>query len=362
MKTNAAAQDFLQALTGCRHHAVIIKGSPDPDALAAACALQCLSAALGNEASIVCVQPVALPQNRDFVRELGIKLLAPSDRHLATATAYSVVDHQDAAPLPELAALPCLIHIDHHEVSADQVPAQFRLVDSKAGAASSLIARLWHQAALPVRQEDRQRMAGALLAGILTDTDRGRLAGESDREAIAFLEKIADPGIVARSSQASLTPEMSAALAQAEQEARIYRDWVISGIGYLAAGERDTIAIVADCLLEHHEDAETVVVYAVIENGRRGSMVLDASMRSRNAGRNLDRLIKRITPHGGGRRHKAAFQIPLDFLSHCHERERLWETLRDATENALITARSKLGYGGFWTRLRRHFLGSRPRA
>ena len=74
---------------------------------------------------------------------------------------------------------------------------------------------------------------------------------------------------------------------------------MITGLGYIDATSRDTIAIVADRLLEAHREAEAVVVFAGIEDPARGTLVLDASLRSRDGDLDLERIIKSITHHGG---------------------------------------------------------------
>jgi hypothetical protein len=61
------------------------------------------------------------------------------------------------------------------------------------------------------------------------------------------------------------------------------------------------------------------------------------------AGQDLERIIKSITHHGGARRHKGAFQVPLEFLRYCTDRVRLWTVLEDATVHALMMACDKHG-------------------
>ena len=340
---NYAALAASIASSGRQH--IVIKGSPDPDALASAWALSLVAESVKVPSLVYIEQPLSLPSNRALVRSLGIRLnsLETIKKTARKGDVYSVVDHPNSAIADIPDWLPCAVHIDHHAPAKDLPPARFRIIDPKSGAASTILANLIFDGGFTCKEEKRQLLASALLAGILTDTDHMRLAGEADTRAMGLLSKYVDDQLVRRISLPALSSQILHEQEEAKKHAVMYKGWLISGLGYLEASSRDTIAIVADRMLAQHSEVEAVVVFAGIEDSVKKTLVLDASMRCRDGELDLERIIKSITHHGGARRHKGAFQVPLEFLRYCTDRVRLWTVLEDATVHALMMACDKHG-------------------
>ena len=155
-------QNFSTTLQQWRTIVVVIKGSPDPDALAAAYAVRLFAETLGVKVRIIAPERLSLPQNRTFVRLLGIplKLHANPAGWRRKADAYGVVDHQSAA-VSGLEGIPCVFHLDHHQSLVDGIQPAFRLVEQTAGATCTILARLFSGLRTPL---DSGRMRAAFAA------------------------------------------------------------------------------------------------------------------------------------------------------------------------------------------------------
>jgi nanoRNase/pAp phosphatase (c-di-AMP/oligoRNAs hydrolase) len=125
---------------------------------------------------------------------------------------------------------------------------------------------------------------------------------------------------------------------KAASNQHVYKEWNIYGIGYIDVDQRDSIAITADLLLKK-PDNETVVVYALVEDKRKEEIFLDVSFRSRSENLDINALIKSITPTGGGRQYKGAYQINLDYFKVCPDKELLWRVVESTTIERLKKSR-----------------------
>lgn len=335
-------QNFSTTLQQWRTIVVVIKGSPDPDALAAAFAVRLYAETLGVSVRIIALERLSLPQNKTFVRLLGIpvKLHADPAGWRRKADAYGIVDHQSAA-VPGLEEMPCAFHLDHHQSLVDGIQPAFRLVEQTAGATCTILARLFSGLRTPLDPGRMRRIATALLFGILTDTDNLAHAGQADRDAIHYLTAFADQAIIRKLLGAALSDRTMDLYRQAREHGERYKDWLFAGVGTIDAGERDSLALVADMLLKE-EHPELVAVYALVRSANGKSITLDASLRCHDPGLNMDRLIKNITANGGARHHKGAFQVPLDYFLAAAEPERLWQLVSAATIAQLKKQRDSL--------------------
>ena len=107
---------------------ICIKGSPDPDALAAAFVCKLLGERAGKRCRVVATQQLALQQNVVFVKRLALPLEVVDDfaRLTSWADAYMVVDHASAEVEGLSGEVPCVVHIDHHEPVAASFPIAMR--------------------------------------------------------------------------------------------------------------------------------------------------------------------------------------------------------------------------------------------
>ena len=121
----------------------------------------------------------------------------------------------------------------------------------------------------------------------------------------------------------------------------IHKDWLMTGIGYVDEEFRDSIAIIADYLI-NWENANVVIVFAVIGQKNRSGMYLDASFRTKDKSLNLNHIIKQITSTGGARRYKGAYQIPMDYFINCPDKQKLLEIVNITTVEILKKQRDRL--------------------
>lgn len=338
----ASSRAFEAAITKYRNIIIVIKGSPDPDAIASSYALSAVCRRLNVSSSIVSAKKLSLPENRAFVSTLGIPLhISPTLPNIKEFDAYIVADHQSPAVRELVGSLPCAVFIDHHEPAEEEISADFILRETKAGSTSTLVALLIKHLEIEFEPEVMKSVSTALLYGIYTDTDKYSHAGELDYDALGYLSKYSDHDLFNRISSTPLSRKTMQLLKKAIENKTPYKDWLISGIGFIDADSRDSIAIVADFLLKR-EACSMVIVFAAIEDAKRGLLTLDASFRTASGFLNLNDVIKKITPEGGARKFKGAYQVDISYFSHCPDRKLLWDVIYQSTMVLLKDSRDEL--------------------
>ncbi|OHD64599.1 MAG: hypothetical protein A2176_08945 [Spirochaetes bacterium RBG_13_51_14] len=354
---------FAATIGKYRNILIVIKGSPDPDAIASSYAMSVICRKLNVSSTIVASGKLSLPENRAFVSILDIPIhFAPSIPDIGEFDAYIVTDHQSPAGGELAGALPCAAYIDHHESSEEEIRADFILKNTEAGSTSTLMALLLKELDMELESAVMASISTALLYGIYTDTDKYSHAGRLDYDALDYIAKYSDHEAFNKISNIPLSKETLRILKAAIAGKVVYKDWLIAGVGYVDASSRDSIAIVADFLLKR-EKFPAVIVFAAIEDRRRDRLSLDASFRSASELMHLNDIIKRITPQGGARKYKGAYQVDLDYFKHCPDRKLLWEVLQCTTIELLKQNRDDLyitELKGFYQKLRkrlRDYLG-----
>lgn len=337
-----SSRALVESIKKYRNILVVVKGSPDPDAIASSYAIWAICRLLDVSCAISSSKMISLPQNRVLIEILGIPLrVTPSIPDASQFDAYIVTDHQSAAPPESLSGLPCAAYIDHHEPGEEKISADFMLKNTEAGSTSTLIALILKHLDMDIEPSLMTAVATALLFGIYTDTDKYSHAGKLDYEALDYLSDFSDHDAFNKISATPLSQETMRLLKRAIENKIPYKDWLIVGIGYVGASSRDSIAITADFLLKR-EKFPAVIVFAAIEDADRRSLTLDASLRTASEQMDLNGIIKKITPSGGGRRFKGAYQIDMNYFSHCPDRELLWSVIHLTTVELLKKMRDEL--------------------
>lgn len=359
MNTAELSLKLKTALSKYGNLLILIKGSPDPDAIGSSFALKVICDHLGIKSAIYASNEMSLPQNKAIVKDLEIpihfsKTPPPAEEY----DAYSVLDHQSAIVKDISGKIPCAVHIDHHEKIADDEKADFELITEDAGSVSTIMALLLKE--MKLTGDDAaliSHVSTALLYGIQTDTDNYKHAGQLDYEAMQFLSHHADNNIISKITDFPLSEKMINLLGIALENMVIHKDWLISGIGFIAENYRDSIAIIADFLLQR-QNITSVIIFAAIEKNNGKNLVIDASMRTKNENLNLDDLIKAITPEGGGRKYKGAYQVNIDYFINCPDKTLLWDVIKLTTVEALKKKRDMIRIielKGFYKKLRNKF-------
>jgi nanoRNase/pAp phosphatase (c-di-AMP/oligoRNAs hydrolase) len=318
---------------------IYIKGSPDPDAIAASFALKLLCESHGSEAEIVCPKEPSLPQNIKIIKNLHLpirfKEAADCKEHY---DAYAVLDHQSVFIDDITGVIPCAIHIDHHQLEKEQIPVDLPIHAEAAGSTSTIMIHLIEEMGIDLDTPQWRHAATAFYYGIQTDTDDFQHAENLDFKALEIISLYADKSLLSRIHSLPFTKEATHILHRVLMNLLLYKDWLISGIGYIEQKNRDTMGIVGDFLLKR-ENVKVVVVFGIVE--KDGHLTLDALFRTQDENLNLNALIKQITREGGARKFKGAFQVDLDYFINCPNREMLWQTVYKTTLENLKKQRNE---------------------
>jgi nanoRNase/pAp phosphatase (c-di-AMP/oligoRNAs hydrolase) len=332
------SSNLLLALEGISKILIIIKGSPDPDVLASSFALHTLCEWKGINATIISPMEISLPQNRELVQKLDIpvhfikKIYSPDEYD-----GYAVLDHQLAWIDDIGVKIPCLIHIDHHTPGEDRIEPKFKFISDEVGAVSTIFAGILRTLNPDISRDLFTRVMTALFYGIKIDTDNFRLAQDEDVETADWLKSRADQQFITNMGNIPYSEETITIISKAIMNSYFYKDWLLCGVGYIPEKHRDSIAVAADYMIEN-EDVFAVVVFALIENNI-DKLYLDASIRAREESFNLNKFIKYISPEGGARSFKGAFQVPLSFFRRTPNRTQLWNIVRETTIERFVHAR-----------------------
>lgn len=348
------AETFLKAVAKYNPIAICILGSPDPDAIAAAFAIKLILNRQAIDADIFAEKQLSLSQNKAFAGKLKIPIYFGQKIDLAKYQAYLVPDFQTNRVEQIGDAIPCVAHLDHHCQQGPTVKADFSLIRTDAGATSTLVALMIKSLNPGFSEEEMTALATALTFGIQTDTDKYNNITELDFEALSYLSAYVDWSVLQGLNSMPLSPETLNLYSRAKQNGEVYREWAFYGLGFIDARHRDSIAVIADMLLKN-SDHKLVAVFAVIENHKEQETYLDVSLRSNNSAVDLNRIIKNITPNGGGRKYKGAYQIKLNYLKHTPDKDLLWQVVETATRETLRKNRDALymtGIKSFYGRLK----------
>jgi len=331
-------ESFLEVVKKYKNILIFISGSPDPDALASAYALKILLSAALINSDIVITKALSLTQNKAFVKILNIPVVLKKNLSPQKYDAYIVTDFQTNIVDGITNRIPCAAHIDHHTKTDNKVFSDFSLIRTDAGSTSSLIALMIKDCPAKIGKKDLVSVSTALMFGIQTDTDKYEHATPLDIEALHFLSEHSDKKIINKLNGIQISPVTMRYYRKTAANEHIYKDWKIYGTGYIEVENRDSIAITADLLLKKPGN-NTVIVYALVEDKGKGELFLDVSIRSRSENLDINTLIKNITPTGGGRLFKGAYQIKLDYFSVCPDRDLLWQLVERATFERLKKSR-----------------------
>jgi nanoRNase/pAp phosphatase (c-di-AMP/oligoRNAs hydrolase) len=347
-RTARKLRDLRELLAGATSLLIVLQDNPDPDALAAVCALRRLANALaGLHCSFACGDTVGRAENRAMVRYLGLNLRPVRELNLAAFDAVALVDTQPGHGNTSLPAglVPSVV-IDHHPMRPETRGAPFHDVRSRYGATSTILHEYLERASVPVDVP----LATALLYGIRSDTqDLGRDATQADVDAYGRLYPLANKRMLGVIQRGRVPGEYFRMLALALDGARLCGRAVYSRLGTVDSA--DMVGEVADLLLRH-EQADWSLCWAYV--GDRAFL----SLRTASPEQRSDAAIRRIVARkgtGGGHRTMAGGQIALADAS-AAARRRLDRLIRtrylkaagsDPADDAkLLESRSRLNVAG----------------
>lgn len=264
---------------------------PDPDALASAYALQFIAERLyGIKSKIVYGAFIGRIENQEMVRLLKIPAykLRPSD--FRKYVNIALVDTQPSFennPFPP-DRKPSIL-LDQHVIGSAP-EADFKLIDTEAGATSTILARelLALEVQIPVR------LATALVYGILSDTlDFSRAAKRETVETYLRLLPMSDVHILARIQKPARPRKFFRDLMVGITQAQIRQKLIVSHLGHVESP--DLVSQTADFLLTcegiqwafctgRHRDSIHVSLRTSNPDGKAGIILRDIFDHPRQAG------------------------------------------------------------------------------
>ncbi|AFK18706.1 bifunctional oligoribonuclease/PAP phosphatase NrnA [Haloferax mediterranei ATCC 33500] len=287
--------------------AVVMHDNPDPDAIAAALALQAIAKRVNVESDVCYFGDISHQENRALVNLLDLDLRVldevPEDDEYA---GYALVDHSRPGVNDRLPTDTNIdIVIDHHPPRA---PVEAAYVDLRrgVGSTSTLLTEYLEQLGIV----PGTTVATALLFGIRVDTnDFTREVSNADFEAAAYLVPHVDSDLLERVETPSMTSETMETLARAISNRDVRGDILTTNVGDIR--ERDALAQAADYLLGM-EGVEVTVVYGLMDG------TVYVSGRARGARVDLGETFREALGtigSAGGHADMAGAQIPLGILA-----------------------------------------------
>ncbi|MFH0977073.1 MAG: hypothetical protein V1874_14925 [Spirochaetota bacterium] len=393
MNLKEICEQLINNLVKYKSILIYIKGSPDPDVIASSYALKLICESAGLHASITAPIKPSLPQNSAIINELDIPIrFESSAEKLSGYDAYAVLDFQSAEVNGLTGKIPCVVHIDHHEQIEEDIEKDFKLIVEEAGSISSLFSLIIRiieadpSVTVYTEKENRsfikkkrgtkksanpqgekeitlikfdenilKKVCTALQYGIYADTDSYRHANSIDFEALKYVSFYSDKIIINHIIGLPLPDYIHGLMSTALNNMEDYKNWIITGIGFIDESRRDSIPIIADYLLKRYKASVVIVFAAVIINKSRG-LKLDASFRTEDEKTDLDMLIKEITQSGGGRKYKGAYQVDLNYFADTPDKDMLWGLIKSTTFTRIKHLRDNSQFieiKGFYKRIKR---------
>lgn len=317
-------------------HVIAIRGYPDPDSIGSAMAHAFICNSFDIEPTILYFDDISHQENRALVKKLAIEMVRYADgMDLGQYDRMALVDTQTVELPPETAAIPVVSVVDHHKLQGE-ANAEFVDIREEAGSTCSLYAEYLAEGLADLEAESGTtgKLASALLYGIRSDTDDYLLAREIDYRAAAYVAPYVDRELLLSISKQSISPRTMEITQRAYASKVISNTYLISGVGFVRDGDRDSIGQAADYLLQR-EGIDTVLCYGIVNN-----QFVDGSLRTTSNVVEPDRFLKELfgfdrhgTAYGGGRSDKGAFKIPLGPFSHCGDRDLLWRMVQRTIED-----------------------------
>jgi nanoRNase/pAp phosphatase (c-di-AMP/oligoRNAs hydrolase) len=283
---------------------IVMQNNPDPDAIAAACALRELA---NKTAGVSCRLSyggtIGRAENRELVHYLGLAFHPFAEVSVLKSDLIALIDTQPTAgnnPLPE--GIEPDIIIDHHPAIEASKDVAFADIRDNYGATSTILWEYLCQAQIAPEMP----LATALLYGIRSDTqDLGREATQADIDAIGTLYALANKRMLGQIQQGRVPSAYYQMLSAALTNTKQYGHCLICNIGRI--NNADMIGEVADLLLRH-EEVDWVMCHGFFDNQMLISFRTQDS--SLSAGEVARMVVDRIGS-GGGHDRMAGGQIRL---------------------------------------------------
>ncbi len=288
---------------------IVMQNNPDPDAIAAACALRELAnRTAGLNCRFAYGGTIGRAENRELVHYLGFAFYPFDKISNYKSDLIALVDTQPTAgnnPLPE-GVQPDII-IDHHPAIAASRGVAFADIRENYGSTSTILWEYLNEAKIVPDMP----IATALLYGIRSDTqDLGRETTQADINAIESLYPLANKRMLGQIQRGRVPSAYYQMLSTALANTKQYSHCLICDIGDI--DNPDMIGEVSDLLLRH-EEVDWVMCYGVCS----GQILI--SFRTQDSSLDAGDVARKVVYKlgtGGGHEHMAGGQITLPAAKH----------------------------------------------
>lgn len=342
-------QDFVDLVkrAGPQRAALFTHRCPDPDAIGSMMGMSwLLHRAFGIESDLFYAGEVSHPQNAAITNLLDPSLHRVDDDYRADRYGLRIL----LDTIPENAGVGKQTVkfdavFDHHR----DLPHNYEgiVVHRKCGSCSSIIYDLAKHIVVPEDWfsddvDGDQKVATALIAGIVTDTEYMMSDDSTELEFKAFsdLFEFRNSGFLKQIVFFKRPKYWIDTKAKASIDPKIEDGYAVVGLGLIPEKERDLIADLADEAVQW-ASVETAVVFAVVGGER-----IEGSVRSVNASLTVADFCKKLAGKhgcGGGKHGKGAYKMPLGgFSIDADEEEKdiaqAWELIKNRETKRIMRA------------------------
>ncbi|MCA6214490.1 MULTISPECIES: DHH family phosphoesterase [Thermococcus] len=322
---------------------IVMHDNPDPDAMASAAALQAIAQNMGLKATIVYGGDITHHENRAFVNLLGLDMrkVSPGSYEIKRYSAIALVDCQpngNVSILDDEDIRKIEIIVDHHQLLQnleEKLPkSAFFDIRPEVNATSSIMVEYLKHLNIEVNE----LLSTSLFYGIYIDTKKFSKLSHTDLEALEFLAGKVDYDILEKIESPDISTETAEVLARAILKRKVYKNIVISNVGFIT--NRDAIPESADFLLRL-EGVNTVLVFGIVDDR------IEISARTRDVRVNIGKVLKEAfgdIGSGGGHPQSGGARIPLGIFKLAKDKESLLKLVEEAiTEKFLEALNAKEG-------------------
>jgi nanoRNase/pAp phosphatase (c-di-AMP/oligoRNAs hydrolase) len=316
---------------------IVMHDNPDPDSIASAAALSLIAQTLGFKTKIVYGGEITHHENRAFVNLLGIELMKVSrgSYEIKRSPFIALVDCQpngNITILEESDYQRIQVVIDHHQVLqnlGDYIPKDaFLDIRPDVNSSSAILVEYLRGLNLDIPP----LLATALFYGIYVDTKKFSKLSRVDLKAIEHLAGKVDYELLEKIEHPDISTETAEILARAILHRRIYKNIVISNVGFIS--NRDALAEAADFLLRL-EGINTVLVFGIVDEN------IEMSARTRDVRVNIGAVMREAfggIGSGGGHARAGGARIPLGLFTLAKDKDSLLKLVEEAVTEKFLEA------------------------
>ncbi|ASJ15804.1 phosphoesterase [Thermococcus chitonophagus] len=316
---------------------IVMHDNPDPDSMASASALALIAQTVGLKTQIVYGGDITHHQNRAMVNVLGMDLrrVSRGSYEIKRHSAIAIVDAQpngNITILDEDDLKKVEIIIDHHQILQNLKerlnPECFIDIRPDVNATSSIMVEYLKALEIPINDT----LATALFYGMYIDTKKFSKLSRIDIKAIEFLTGKVNYDLLDKIEFPDISTETAEILARAILNRKIYKNVVISNVGFIA--NRDAIAEAADFLLRL-EGITTVLVFGIVDDR------IEISARTRDVRINIGAIMKEAfgdIGSGGGHAQAGGARIPLGIFKLAKDKTSLLRLVEEAITEKFLEA------------------------